>query len=226
MRFSSLPLELVTIVAEQLDTRSLANFAAVSAACLAAAQNELRVALTSAVKRCLLRGRSCRGMDKLVASPHFRLPDDLVAIPAGAFRHCTSLTQLTLPATVTIIGNGAFWGCSKLTKLTLSTALATIGDRAFNHCSSLADFTLPADRVTRLPTWHGTHASCLFRLRLRVDSYACRCEDVLCTECMSQLRSGGEYRGVCEYGVAPMRRVVVDLEPEEGVDAAWPILLD
>ena len=225
MRFSSLPLELVTIVAEQLDTRSLANFAAASAACLAAAQNELRVALTAAVKRCLLRGR-CRGMDKLVASPHFVLPDGLVAIPAGAFRHCTSLIQLTLPATVTIIGNGAFWGCSKLTKLTLSTALATIGDRAFNHCSSLAEFNLPANRFTRPPTWHGTHASCLFRLRLRVDSYACRCEDVLCTECMSQLRSGGEYRGVCEYRVAPMRRVVVDLEPEEGVDAARPILLD
>eukprot|EP00964_Phaeocystis_antarctica_P049593 scaffold28755_cov66-Phaeocystis_antarctica.AAC.4 len=100
LQFSSLLPELVTIVAEQLDTRSLASFTAASTACLAAAQNELRVALPAAVQRCLLPGRSCRGMDKLVASPHFRLPDDLVAIPAGAFMHCTSLTQLTIPATV------------------------------------------------------------------------------------------------------------------------------
>ena len=111
LQFSSLPPELVTIVAEHLDPRSLANFAAASTACLAAAQNELRVALTAAVKRCLLRGR-CRGMDKLVASPHFRLPDDLVAIPAGAFMHCTSLTQLTIPATVATIGNGALAAAS------------------------------------------------------------------------------------------------------------------
>ena len=51
-------------------------------------------------------------MDKLVASPHFRLPDDLVAIPAGAFMHCTSLTQLTIPATVATIGNGALAAAS------------------------------------------------------------------------------------------------------------------
>ena len=112
LQFSSLPPELVTIVAEHLDPRSLANFAAASTACLAAAQNELRVALTAAVQRCLLPGRSCRGMDKLVASPHFRLPDDLVAIPAGAFMHCTSLTQLTIPATVATIGNGALAAAS------------------------------------------------------------------------------------------------------------------
>ena len=200
LQFSSLPPELVTIVAEQLDTRSLANFAAASTACLAAAQNELRVALTAAVQRCLLPGRSCRGMDKLVASPHFRLPDDLVAIPAGAFMHCTSLTQLTIPATV-----------------------ATIGERAFDHCSSLTQLTLPVDGFTQSPTWHDMCGSdtCgsnpYSRCEVVRPVSLPLCKHVLCTACRN-----ARFRSY----IAPMRRVVIDLEPEEGVDAARPILLD
>merc|ERR1712166_401158 len=128
LALSSLPLELVTVVAEKLDTRSLAHFAAASAACLAAAQHELRVALRAAVERCLLPGRSCKGMGALVKARAFRLPDDLVAIPSGAFMHCT-LTQVTLPAIVTHIGNG----CGSLRELTLSAALTTIGTSAFTH---------------------------------------------------------------------------------------------
>ena len=93
LAFSSLPPELVTAVAEQLDDlRALGIFAAVSAACLAAARHELSVALQAAVKRCLLPGRSCRGMDDLVKAPAFRLPDDLVTLPAGAVMHCEALT--------------------------------------------------------------------------------------------------------------------------------------
>ena len=93
LAFSSLPPELVTAVAEQLDDlRALGNFAAVSAACLAAARHELSVALRAAVKRCLLPGRSCRGMEDLVKAPAFRLPDDLVTLPAGAVMHCEALT--------------------------------------------------------------------------------------------------------------------------------------
>ena len=188
LQFSSLPPELITIVAEQLDTCSLANFAAASTACLAAAQTELRVALPAAVQRCLLPGRSCRGMDALVKAPGFRLPDDLVAIPAGAFMHCTSLTQLTIPATVATIGNGAFWGCSKLTKLTLSTALVTIGDRAFNRCSSLTEFTLPVDGFTQSPTWHDmcgsdTCGSPYKNMVVRPVSLP-PCAPVFCTECV------------------------------------------
>jgi len=147
LALSSLPLELVTVVAEKLDTRSLAHFAAASAACLAAAQHELRVALRAAVERCLLPGRSCKGMGALVKARAFRLPDDLVAIPSGAFMHCT-LMHCTLPATVTYIGNGAFWGCGSLRELTLSAALTTIGTSAFTHCISLTELTLPATVTT------------------------------------------------------------------------------
>ena len=144
----SLPPDLVTAVTEKLDLRSLAKFAAASAACQAAAQHELRVALRAAVKRCLVPGRSCRGMDALVKSPAFRLPDDLIAIPAGAFMHCDSLSELMLPVTVTTIGNGAFWGCSSLRVLQLPAALTKIGTSAFMHCTSLTSLRLPASVTT------------------------------------------------------------------------------
>ena len=66
--------------------------------------------------------------------------------------HCTSLTELRLPAPVTTIGCRAFSGCNNLRKLTLSTDLATIGDQAFNNCYSLTEFALPAAGFSREPT--------------------------------------------------------------------------
>ena len=155
---SSLPAELLAIVAENLDTHCLARFAAASSACLAAAQDELhaRAALLAAVKHCLepggigtLAAWCIGGMDALVSQPHFRLPNDLVSIPSRAFAGSTSLTQLTLPATVTTIGDGAFAGCCSLTELTIPTnaALTKIGSRAFKG-TALTSITLPATVTT------------------------------------------------------------------------------
>ena len=51
--FASLPPELITLVAEELDARGLARFAAASTLCRAAAHSELRAALRTAVQRSL-----------------------------------------------------------------------------------------------------------------------------------------------------------------------------
>ena len=153
---SSLPAELLAIVAENLDTHCLARFAAASSACLAAAQDELhaRAALFAAVERCLMPGGigtlaawCIGGMDALVAHPHFRLPNDLVTIPPRAFEG-TSLTHLTLPATVTTIGDGAFMNCASLTSIALPDTVTTIGSGAFAGCCLLSQLTLPAALTT------------------------------------------------------------------------------
>ena len=86
---ATLPTELLTLVAENLDTHSLAQFAAASTVCLAAAHGVLRAALLAAVERCLLPGG--RISNTLAVCPYFRLPDDLVVLPERAFMHCTSL---------------------------------------------------------------------------------------------------------------------------------------
>ena len=65
-------------------------------------------------------------------------------IGSEAFRACSGLTSLTLPAGITKIGSGAFSGCSGLTSLTLPAGITKIGSFAFSGCSGLTSLTLPA----------------------------------------------------------------------------------
>ena len=61
-----------------------------------------------------------------------------------AFRGCSELTSLTLPAGITKIGYKAFEGCSGLTSLTLPAGITEIDDHAFEDCFGLTSLTLPA----------------------------------------------------------------------------------
>ena len=65
-------------------------------------------------------------------------------IGSEAFRACSGLTSLTLPAGITGIGDFAFCGCSGLTSLTLPAGITKIGSFAFSGCSGLTSLTLPA----------------------------------------------------------------------------------
>ena len=155
--FAYLPPELITFVAEELDARSLARFAAASTLCRAAAHSELRAALRTAVQRSLVPGAG-RIRNALVLCPYFCLPDDLVAIPAVFFRGCIFLTSpLTLPAALTTIGDRAFEGTS-LTELTFPASLTTIGICAFRG-TPLAKLTLPPTLAT---ISLGAFSSCVF----------------------------------------------------------------
>ena len=101
---SSLPSDLLSLVAATGDVQCLAHFAAASTEFLAAAQAELRVSLLEAVKRCLVPEPDNGWMsDALVACPYFRLPHDLDVIPTGAFFSCHSLVKLALPDNLTTI---------------------------------------------------------------------------------------------------------------------------
>ncbi|WP_297150583.1 leucine-rich repeat domain-containing protein [uncultured Prevotella sp.] len=65
-------------------------------------------------------------------------------IGSEAFRACSGLTSLTLPAGITGIGDFAFCGCSGLTSLTLPAGITKIGSFAFSGCIGLTSLTLPA----------------------------------------------------------------------------------
>lgn len=54
-----------------------------------------------------------------------------------AFQNCSSLVEITLPASLTSIGNNAFNGCSSLAEITLPAGVTKIGSYAFQNCSSL-----------------------------------------------------------------------------------------
>ena len=65
-------------------------------------------------------------------------------IGSYAFRGCSGLTSINLPAGITEIGSSAFDGCSGLTSLTLPAGITSIDWYAFEDCSGLTSLTLPA----------------------------------------------------------------------------------
>ena len=65
-------------------------------------------------------------------------------IGSYAFKDCSGLTSLTLPAGITEIGEEAFYRCSGLTSLNLPAGITSIGISAFDGCSGLTSLTLPA----------------------------------------------------------------------------------
>ena len=83
----------------------------------------------------------------------------------NAFRGCSRLTSLNLPAGITSIGDHAFWGCSGLTSLNLPAGITSIGDRAFWNCSGLTSLTLPAG-ITKIGSSAFSYCSGLTSLTL------------------------------------------------------------
>lgn len=71
-------------------------------------------------------------------------------IKANAFKGCTALTQIALPAPVTDIGISAFNECILLTTVVLPESLPKISNTAFNGCTALEEISLPASLTTIL----------------------------------------------------------------------------
>ena len=82
--------------------------------------------------------KGCSGLTSLT------LPAGITEIRNYAFRGCSGLTSLNLPAGITTIGEGAFYGCSGLTSLTIPTGVSIINEYAFTFCSSLTRLDLPS----------------------------------------------------------------------------------
>ena len=90
--------------------------------------------------------RGCSGLTSLT------LPAGITEIDYGAFDGCSRLTSLNLPAGITKIGSYAFGDCSGLTNLTLPAGITSIGDKAFWYCSGLTSLTL-SDGITKIGDW-------------------------------------------------------------------------
>ena len=68
----------------------------------------------------------------------------VTTIGNDAFRDCTGLTSVTIPATVEAIGGETFRGCTGLTSVTIPASVETIFDCAFLGCTGLTSVTIPA----------------------------------------------------------------------------------
>ena len=60
----------------------------------------------------------------------------------NAFKNCTKLDKVTLPATVTSIGENAFYGCVQLFSVEMTDAVTSIGKSAFDGCTNLTVMNL------------------------------------------------------------------------------------
>ena len=89
--------------------------------------------------------------NKLVAGcMNTLIPDSVTKIGDVAFRGCSTLTSITIPATVTEIGHGAFFG-SGLTSINIPDSVTSIGFDAFGNCKALVTAVIP-DSVTKIGT--------------------------------------------------------------------------
>ncbi len=73
------------------------------------------------------------------------IPAAVTYIGRYAFAHCELLTSIELPDGVTNIQEGVFLDCYKLTNVTLPKGVTRIGAYAFHSCRSLAGIVLPED---------------------------------------------------------------------------------
>lgn len=64
-------------------------------------------------------------------------------IGTNAFKGCSRLINITIPATVMYINGLAFSGCSSLTNVTIPRFVTTIKSGTFQKCSSLTSVTIP-----------------------------------------------------------------------------------
>ena len=75
-----------------------------------------------------------------------KLPATVEKIGDWAFYLCSAMYQIDIPANVASIGKGAFVGCTSLTVVTFATEkplLTEVGAYAFNACPALETITLP-----------------------------------------------------------------------------------
>ncbi len=59
-----------------------------------------------------------------------------------AFKNCSSLTSVTIPASVDSIGEGAFFYCTGLTSVTIPASVDSIGEGAFVGCTGLTSINV------------------------------------------------------------------------------------
>ena len=87
-----------------------------------------------------------QGNTDITAFAEFVNFSGITTLPNNAFNGCSSLVEITLPASLTRIGTYALQNCSALTKVNGldSTQVNTLSSYAFQGCVTLKEITLPA----------------------------------------------------------------------------------
>ena len=82
-----------------------------------------------------------------IIAVNFAENGQLTSIGGAAFRECSSLTAISIPASVTTIGNSTFYGCSSLTSVTIKGSVTNTGMTIFGGCSNLIEIIVENEDV-------------------------------------------------------------------------------
>ena len=94
----------------------------------------------------------CAGMNHLTTVVFETNADgvcEVVKLGNYAFRNCTALSEIALPAGLKTLGNYVFEGCGLLADVDLPAGLASLGEYAFSNCGALTEINLP-DGLTEI----------------------------------------------------------------------------
>jgi len=90
-------------------------------------------------------GAAFRGCSNLT---NIEIPANVICISYDAFRECIGLTDIKIPTNVTHINNGAFWECTSLINIEIPSTVTRIENTVFNLCIKLTDVGIPASVTT------------------------------------------------------------------------------
>ena len=102
----------------------------------------------TAAGNCLIQGTTL-----VLGCKNSTIPTDgsVTKIGDNAFKSCSGLTSVEIPANITSIGANAFDGCSGLTSVKINAGVTSIGNYAFQNCTALTSIEIP-NSVTSLGT--------------------------------------------------------------------------
>ena len=100
--------------------------------------------------------RSCSSLKSV------SIPASVTKIGDGAFYQCTSLASVTIPEGVTEIGKLAFYGCTSLVSVVIPESMRSIGDEAFKGCPKLAVYFCSSVTAVDNSEWGGERMDSVF----------------------------------------------------------------
>ena len=75
----------------------------------------------------------------------YSIPEGTQTIGKEAFKGCSELVNVEIPALVTMIGDCAFYECTSLTSIDIPDSVTTIGDNPFGYCHVLNKIKVSPD---------------------------------------------------------------------------------
>ena len=92
-------------------------------------------------------GTAFQGKTQITSFNELQYFSGLTSLAVNAFKNCSSLSAITLPASLTTIGSSAFMGCGTLASVGNLHNVTTMGESAFQNCTSLTQVNINSTSI-------------------------------------------------------------------------------